>query len=139
MTTAAQQISLLSGLSGATAAQHLWKIAGSYATAGAMLVAFSGMLSAEAALHLLAGPPPDDAVDTFPLAGKRQGWLDASQQFVRLSQEWPTNGAQQFAGGAQTDWPAKQEQEFLLGKLTQPFPAAGSVQWPIPGSQPFPL
>lgn len=52
MTTAAQRLATLSGLSGVSAAQMLRQIAAG-ATAGAMLVAYSGLPSATAATHLL--------------------------------------------------------------------------------------
>jgi hypothetical protein len=55
MTTAAERLVTLSGLSGVSAAQHLLAIKLSGSTAGQMLVSRSTLGSATAAAHLLDG------------------------------------------------------------------------------------
>lgn len=53
MIAAGQRLANLSGLTGVSAAEHLRAIAGVYGTAGAMLVAYSGLGPNTAAVHLM--------------------------------------------------------------------------------------
>ena len=81
MTTAAERLVQLTGGAGSlTAAQRLRMIGGAAATAGALLVAFSGLPSATAAEHLLADRTaqalPAFGTDDAPVS---QLWLTDEQ------------------------------------------------------------
>lgn len=79
MTTAAQRLAALSGLSGASAAEHLRTIAsGAAGTAAALLVAYSGLASATAAEHLLA----ERVAATRPGGGYDAGKKPAKRKYA---------------------------------------------------------
>lgn len=59
MTTGAERLTLLSGLSGVSAAAHLKNIAAAAGVAGALLVSYSGLSTGTAAEHLRVDRLPD--------------------------------------------------------------------------------
>lgn len=82
MTTTAQRLTTLSGLSGVSAAAHLIAIKQSGTTAGAMLVSRSGLGTGSALDHLMAGGvvvQPDPFIQLI-IGGRRKRERDLALQ-----------------------------------------------------------